>query len=63
MKLFKRKKQLDSKSKHIAVMYLTNAKYRLEKELASKRFGESEIFTARHDIRCLENAISYLEEN
>jgi hypothetical protein len=60
--LFKRKKELDSKSKHIAVMYLSNAKHKLEKELSTnERFGENEIFTAKHDIKCIENAINYLE--
>ena len=63
MNLFKQnRKELDSKSKHIAVMYLSKAKSTLEKELSSmERVGENEIFTAEHDIKCLENAISYLE--
>jgi hypothetical protein len=67
MNLFKSKKKelgykrLDYKSKAIAVMYLGKAKFRLEKELSSgNRMGEDEIFTANHDIKCLENAIKYL---
>jgi len=61
--IFKRKKkELDSKSKHIAIMYLDKAKSKLERELSSsERSGEDEIFTAEHDIRCIENTISYLE--
>lgn len=62
MNLFKpKKKELDSKSIAIAVMYLDNAKYRLEKELEEgRRTGEDEIWTASHDIECLERAIKYL---
>lgn len=63
MFLFKfRKKELDSKSKAIARMYLDKAKFTLEKELATgERKGETEIWTAKHDIKCLERAIDYLE--
>lgn len=56
-----KKKELDSKSIAIAVMYLDKAKYRLEKELASgERMGYDEMFTAIHDLKCLEKAIRYL---
>lgn len=62
MWVFKTKKELDNKSKHISIMYLYKAKTQLENELITKeRDGESEIFTAKHDINCLENAIKYLE--
>lgn len=61
-KFFARKKELDSKSNHIAVMYLHKAKTQLENELKSnERFGETERFCAEHDIKCLENTISFLE--
>ena len=64
MLFFKRKeKELDNKSIHIAVMYLSKAKTRLEKELdTGERSGENEVFTAKHDIRCLERAINYLNK-
>ncbi len=64
MSFFKsRKKELDSKSKAIARMYLDKAKFVLEKELATgERKGETEIWTANHDIKCLERAIDYLEQ-
>ncbi len=63
MGLFKRnKKELDYKSKAIAAMYLSNAKYRLEQEIEQgRRTGEDEIWTANHDIECLERAINYLQ--
>lgn len=63
MKLFKPKKEeLDSKSIAIAVMHLDNAKYRLEKELKTgERIENDEVFTALHDIKCLERAIKYLK--
>ncbi|MET3700033.1 hypothetical protein SAMN05877753_105380 [Bacillus oleivorans] len=62
MKLFKpKKKELDSKSIAIAVMYLDNAKYKLEKELEEgRRDGEDEVWAANHDIECLERTINYL---
>lgn len=62
MNLFKsNKKELDSKSIHIAVMYLDNAKYKLEKELEEgRRTSEEEIWVAGHDIECLEKTIEYL---
>jgi hypothetical protein len=61
--LFKRTKkpELDSKSRHIAVMYLSIAKNELVREIEEKqRTGESEVFTAEHDIKCLEKTIKYL---
>lgn len=64
MRLFKSKKELDSKSKHISVMYLSKAKTQLEDELSSnKRNSEDTRWTAEHDIKCLQNAIDYLEAN
>lgn len=61
MALFK-KNELDYKSVAISVMYLENAKHRLEEEMkAGKRAGEDEAFTATYDIKCLENAIRYLQ--
>ena len=64
MSFFKpKKKVLDSKSKAIARMYLDKAKFILEKELASgEKKGETEIWTANHDIKYLERAIDYLEQ-
>jgi hypothetical protein len=62
MSFFKPKKEeLDSKSIAIAVMYLDKAKYRLEKELTSgERTNEEAVWTAQHDIKCLENVIRHL---
>ena len=54
----KPKKELDYKSKAIAVMYLDRAKSELENEVRS---GESERFTADHDIKCLSKTINYLK--
>lgn len=64
MRFFKKKEkpELDHKSRAITVMYLHKAKDNLENELASKeRIGEDEFFCANHDIKCLEKAITYLE--
>ena len=61
--LFKPKKELDYKSQHISIMYLSQTKTRLEKQLESgERMGESEIFCAEHDIACIEKTIEYLEK-
>lgn len=63
MGLFKHKKELDSKSRHITVMYLHKAKTQLEKDLEScDRYGETEILNAKHDVKCLENAIVFLKD-
>lgn len=62
--LFKKKPkpELDTKSMHISVMYLHKAKSQLESELQTgHRKGASEVFTAEHDIKCLDKAIKYLQ--
>lgn len=66
MRLFKKRqkrKELDSKSMHISVMYLFKNKRELEDRLSEYKKTGQDTFTTEHDIRCLENAIEYLENS
>jgi hypothetical protein len=52
---------LDSKSKAIAMMYLSKSLRTLQDELNDgSRQDESEVFTAKHDIQCLQRTIEHL---
>ena len=62
LNLFKKKPELDSKSKAITLMYLTKAQKQLVDEIASAK-NEDELFCADHDMRCLTNAIDFLEKS
>ena len=64
LSLFKKKPELDSKSKAITLMYLTKAQNQLLNEMASgESMSEDELFCANHDINCLANAIDFLEKS
>jgi hypothetical protein len=57
----RKRKELDSKSKHVSIMYLSKSKTELERQL--RECKKTDTFTIQYDIRCLENAIEYLENS
>lgn len=60
----KKKTELTGHEKAIAIMHLGNAQYRLQKEIDSGRGDNADsIWTANHDIQCIQKAIKVLEEN
>lgn len=60
----KKKTELTGHEKAIAIMYLGKSEYKLQDELDSgRRDNADSIWTANHDIQCIQKAIKVLEEN
>lgn len=60
-KLFEKPMELDSKSRNISIMYLSNKMKELEDELRTDEKGEDERWSIQYDIDCLMRTIDYLE--
>lgn len=61
--LFKKKPELNYKSKAITIMYLSQLQNQLQKEIDSgKRINDDTIWSAKYDIERIQDTIKFLEE-